>query len=318
MKDHSARFWAAAALVGIAAVWGATFVMVKNAVALYPLYAFLSLRFSIAVLAFAMIFPRALRRMNRETIYVGLLAGVFLCLGYVFQTWGLKDTTASKAAFITGMFVVITPVLQAVVLRSLPRAATLAGVGLAVVGLWLLSGASADGWTIGDTRVFLCAVAYAAHMIVLGGMGRHHDPLPLTLVQLAMVALVCTGISLSIEPFSLPSDASVWIALTVTGVLASAIAFAGQTWAQRYLSPTKTALILINEPVFGGLFGWLAGDIFGVRGLAGSVLIVGGMIISELLGAMPSAREHVVLSSALEGPPVPLLELDEGGPDIGV
>jgi drug/metabolite transporter (DMT)-like permease len=284
--------------------------MVKGAVEEYPLYAFLGWRFSIAVVALVILFPRALTRLSPGTLRVGLLAGLFLCAGYVFQTWGLEDTSASKAAFITGMFVVITPVLQAGVLRRVPRAATWVGVVLAIIGLWLLTGGSAEGWNAGDTRVLICAVAYSAHMIVLGSLGREHDAGALTFVQLATTAVICTGISLAIERPGLPSDASVWLALIVTGVLATAVAFAVQTSAQRYISPTRTALILVSEPAFGGLFGWLAGEALGVTGWVGAALILAGMIVSELVGMRARPDEHVVLEPSLEGPSVPVVEED--------
>jgi len=298
-----------AALVGVAMVWGTTFVMVKDAVAHYPLYAFLGWRFAIAVVAFCAIFPRSLRRLDAGTLRVGALAGAFLTAGYVFQTWGLQSTTASKAAFITGMFVVITPALQAVVLRRVPRAAAIAGVAVAVPGLWLLSGGGVSGWNVGDTRVLLCALAYSAHMIVLGGAGHHHDVRALTLVQLAVTAAVCGTISLAVaERAPLPSETSLLTALVVTGVLASAVAFAVQTWAQRHLSPTRTALILVTEPAFGGLFGWLlAGDRLGASGMAGAGLILGGMVLSE---ALPSRapKGAVGLEPSLEGTPMVLDE----------
>ena len=308
MTDATRRYLVVAALVGVAAIWGATFVMVKGAVSRYPLYAFLTLRFAIAVVAFVAVFPSSLRLLRGRTVGVGLLAGAFLTAGYIFQTWGLQGTSASKAAFITGMFVVITPVLQAVLLRRPPQGWTVVGVGLAVVGLWLLSGAEAGGWTVGDTRVLMCAFAYSAHMIVLGSIGAEHDIRPLTLVQLATVAVVCGAISLATEAVTAPPDAGVWVALIVTGVFASAVAFAVQTYAQRFISPTRTALILITEPVFGGLFGWLAGERLGIGGLAGSVLILTGMVIAQLFGARARAGESVVLEPALEGPPVPLSE----------
>ena len=307
MTPRARRLWVTAALVGVAAVWGGTFVVVKDAVERYPLYGFLGLRFTIAVVAFALLFPRSVRRFAPGTMQVGILAGAFLTAGYVFQTWGLQGTTASKAAFITGMFVVITPLMQAVILRLRPHATTLLGVALAVTGLWLLSGASADGWTAGDTRVLICAVAYSAHMIVLGSLGTRHDVGALTLVQLVTVAVVCGAISLGFEQPGLPGDTSVWFALVLTGVFGSAVAFAVQTYAQRHISPSRTALVLVTEPAFGGFFGWLAGDYFGIGGLAGSALILGGMALAELVGASRE-REGVVLEPSLEGMPVPLLE----------
>lgn len=308
MSEALRRYGVQAALVAVAVVWGATFVMVKDAVALYPLYGFLAWRFGIAVIAFVVLFPRAIRRINRATLGAGLLAGAFLTAGYVFQTWGLQETSASKAAFITGMFVVVTPVLQAVILRRVPRAVTAAGVLLAVVGLWLISGAGGGGWVFGDTLVLLCAVAYSFHMIVLGSVGTRHDVGALTLVQLATVGVACGAVSFVTERPAPPNDASVWAALLVTGVLASAVAFAVQTYAQRHLSPARTALILITEPAFGGFFGWLAGDAFGVRGVAGAALILGGMVLSEVVGAAVASGERVVFEASVEGPPVPVVD----------
>lgn len=305
MRAALKRYGVQAALIAVAAVWGSTFVVVKDAVSQYPLYAFLSLRFLIAVAAFAIVIPASVRLLRPSTLGVGLLAGVFLTAGYVFQTWGLQDTSASKAAFITGMFVVITPALQAVVLRRPPKLLTLAGVVLAVAGLWLLSGGGGGRWNVGDTRVLLCAVAYSAHMIVLGSVGHHHDVRPFTLVQLTTVAIACGVISLATEPVGLPQEGSVWIALVITGVFASAVAFAVQTYAQRFLSPTKTALILITEPAFGGVFGWFAGDRLGIAGASGAALILAGMVVAELIGTgEPGAPQH--FEPAVEGPPVPM------------
>lgn len=308
MTSSARRFWITIALVGVAVVWGGTFVIVKDAVALYPFYGFLGWRFWVAVAAFLVIFPRVVTRLKAGTVAVGMLAGAFLCAGYIFQTWGLEDTTASKAAFITGMFVVITPLMQAVVLRRLPRGATAAGAIVAVAGLWLLSGGGGGGWNVGDTRVLLCAIAFSAHMIVLGSLGREHDVLPLTFIQLLTTAAVCSGISLATEPFALPPDVYVWGAVLLTGIVASAVAFVVQTYAQRHISPSRTALILISEPAFGGLFGWLAGEALGMRGLAGVALILGGMTWAELLTARSVAKEDVVHSTALEGPSVAMFK----------
>lgn len=312
MSSALKRYGIQLALIGVAITWGATFVTVKNAVSLYPLYSFLALRFAIAVVAFIVLFPRSLSRMRMRTVRDGLLAGLFLTAGYIFQTWGLQGTTASKAAFITGMFVVITPMLQTVLLRRVPRMATLVGALAAVIGLWLLSGGGAGQWTAGDTRVLLCALAYSCHLIVLGSLGTEHDVGALTFVQLATVAILCGGIAALVENVGLPTTGSVWVALLVTGVLASAVAFAVQTYAQRYIPPARTALILVTEPAFGGLFGWLAGETLGVRGVAGAALVLAGMTVSELLGARATRDERVVLEPALEGMPAPVREAMPG------
>ena len=284
MKAFARKYAIQLALIAVTMVWGGTFVVVKDAVSQYPLYAFIALRFAIAVVAFVVVIPSSVKLMRKETLRAGLLAGAFLTAAYVFQTWGLEDTSASRAAFITGMLVVITPALQAVFLRHPPARTTVAGALLAVAGLWLLSGSGGGGWNVGDTRVLLCALAYSGHMIVLGGIGRQHDVRPFTLVQLATVAVVCAAISLATEPIGLPTAASVWVAALICGVFASAVAFAVQTYAQQHLSPAKTAIILIMEPVFGAVFGYFAGDRIGLAGLAGCALMLGGMIVAEGLG----------------------------------
>jgi drug/metabolite transporter (DMT)-like permease len=311
VSSATRRLLVSSALVAVAAVWGATFVMVKNAVAAYPVYSFLGLRFAIATLAFVVLFPSTLKRFGPGTVRDGLIAGVFLTLGYVFQTLGLAETSPSKAAFITGMFVVITPFMQAVVLRRMPRWPAWLGVAASVAGLWLLAGGGVGaGWNRGDSYVLACAVAYSAHIIALGTLGRRHDPRPFALIQLAMAAVVCGAIGAVSENPGLPGSSQVWIALGVTGVVASAIAFAVQTYAQRHLSPTRTAIILITEPAFGGLFGWLlAGEVLGLRGWAGAALILAGMLASETLAVMTARRdERRTLEAGIEGPPAQVIE----------
>ncbi|HEY5548880.1 MAG TPA: DMT family transporter [Coriobacteriia bacterium] len=317
MSDAARRWLVTAALVAVAAVWGTTFVMVKGAVASYPVWSFLGLRFAVATVAFLVLFPSALRRLDRKVVGAGLIAGILLTAGYVFQTLGLAPgmTSAGRAAFITGMFVVITPLLQAVILRRMPAWTAWVGVVSAVVGLWMLSGGGGSGgWGVGDTLVLICAAAYAGHMIVLGSIGRGYDTRPLTLVQLATVTVVCGAVGLATEHPPVPTGAPLWTALLVTGVLASAVAFAVQTYAQKHLSPTRTALILICEPAFGGLFAWLvAGEILGPMGLVGAVLILVGMAASELLATfVATPGERQVFEVALEGPPTHLVEPSNG------
>lgn len=318
MSPTTRRLLVSSALVGVAAVWGATFVVIKNAVAVYPVYSFLGLRFAIATVAFIVLFPSTLRRFGPNTVRDGLIAGVFLTLGYVFQTLGLALTSPSKAAFITGMFVVMTPFMQAVVLRRMPRWPAWLGVSAAVAGLWLLSGGGVGGgWNTGDTLVLACAAAYSGHMLVLGTLGRRHDARPFALVQLAMAAAVCGLVGVVTEAPGLPGSSQVWFALVVTGVLGSAVAFAVQTYAQRHLSPTRTAIILVSEPAFGGLFGWLlAGEVLGVRGWAGAGLIVAGMVVSEVLAVLVARHdEGRSLEASMEGPPAQVIEHVVDAPD---
>jgi drug/metabolite transporter (DMT)-like permease len=313
MTDATRRLLLTAALVAVAAVWGATFVMVRDAVAVYPVFSFLGWRFAIATAAFAVIFPSTFRRMDRRVVITGIGAGVLLTGGYVFQTLGLAPgmTTPGRAAFITGLFVVITPLMQALFLRRMPRWTAWVGVASAVAGLWLLSGGGGGaGWSLGDTFVLLCAVVYSGHIIFLGSLGRGHDTLPLTFVQLATVAIICSVVGAATEHPGLPTGGALWTALLVTGVFASALAFAVQTQAQKHLSPTRTALVLICEPAFGGLFAWiLIGERLSPQGIAGALLILAGMAASDVLGTYVAGRgEREVLELGLEGPPTPVAD----------
>lgn len=306
MSPQARRYLLAAALVGVAAVWGATFVVVKDVVARYPVNGFLAWRFALATLVLGAAFPKAVRRMDAATVRVGALAGVLLAAGYVFQTWGLETTSASKAAFVTGMFVVITPVLQALVLRHPPRIETVVGVVVATLGLYLLSGGSGGGWNAGDTRVLLCALAYSFHMIVLGSAGTRHDAVSLTIVQLATVTVLTAALSAAFEDAPAPRDPRLVAAIALTAVLGSAVAFVVQTYAQRTIPPSTVALILVCEPAFGGLFGWLAGERIGVRGLVGAGLILAAMVFVEAMGARETARGVEEVALAIEGPAVML------------
>jgi drug/metabolite transporter (DMT)-like permease len=323
VRDALSRYGVQAALLAVACVWGWAFVAVADAIALYPMYAFLAWRFALASVAFVVFYPRVLKKISASNLRTGLIAGVLLSGGYIFQTWGLDGatrTTPARAAFITGLYVVITPLLQALILRRKPRKSTLVGGAIAMAGLWILSGigAQAGTWTFGDTLVAICAVVYSLHIIVLGSTGEQHDVSALTLIQLATVALVCGAISLVKEHAALPSDPSVIVAIVITGVFASAVAFVVQTWAQRKLPPSRVAIILVTETAFGGLFGWAAAGVWPVREVIGAATMFAGLVISEAVAAMASSADHVVFEPAVEGMPVPVLEVASPQVDGGV
>ena len=302
-------------LFGVAVIWGWTFVLVKDAVTLYPTLPFLSIRFTLATLVFGLVvlvrrrrggagargrraadragLTAAERRAHgRRLLAAGGLMGVFLAGGYIFQTLGLERTTASNAGFITGLFVAIVPVMQMVVWRRWVGPRAVVGVVFAVAGLFLLSGGgSGHPHLAGDALVFLCAVSFSAHILATSRFVGRHDTMMLTLVQLATVAAI-TGVmslgavALGLAPgLTLPRDAAVWQALAVTAVLATAVGFFVQTYAQRNASPTRTAIILTAEPVFSGVFGYLlAGERLTAAGWVGAGLILLGMLVSELVG----------------------------------
>ncbi len=312
MRGTIERFGVPAALVGVAGIWGLTFVIVADAIALYPMFAFLAWRFAIASVSFVVLFPRVLRRLDSVNLRMGLLAGLLLSAGYIFQTWGLAPdvgTTPARAAFITGLYVVIVPLMQAVWIRKLPRRATMLGAAMALGGLWLLSNAGpSGGLATGDILVAVCALAYSLHMIVLGSTDERHDTAALTLIQLVTVAVVCGGISLIREQATVPTDTYVWFAILICGVLASAGAFVVQTWAQRRIPPSRVALILVTEPAFGGLFGWWSAGVWPLREVLGAALMLGGMITSEAVAAVAPKEEGVTFEPAMEGIPAPVID----------
>ncbi len=269
------------ALVGVAAVWGVTFVMVQDAIETLPTMAFLGYRFLAAAALVAIVFRRRIGRLSRDGWRAGLLMGVLLTAGYVFQTIGLEYTTASNVGFITGLMVVITPVLAAVVLRERVGRAGWAAALVSTLGLYLLSGS--EGLNRGDALALLCAIAFAAHIIVTSRAAREYDAGALLVVQLGLCGVFCTAVAGIGGRLEVPEGGDVWSALIVTSVFASALAFFVQTYAQRHAPPSRTALILAAEPAFAGLFGYLlAGDRLSAVAWVGAGLIMAAILAVEL------------------------------------
>jgi drug/metabolite transporter (DMT)-like permease len=275
-----ATIWVVVALVGVTAIWGSTFVVVKDAIDRMPVMDFLAWRFAIAALVMLALRPRALSRLSRTGRRHGVALGVALGAGYIFQTVGLRTTDAAVSGFITGMFVVFTPLAAAGLLRRPPSAGAWAAVLLATVGLGLLS---LQGLHVGkgEALTLMCAVAFALHIVGLGEWSSANDAYALAVVQLSVVAVGCTLGALA-GGLVVPPDLEVWAALALTALLATAVAFVVQTWAQAHLAPTRAAVIMTMEPVFAGAFAALGGEAFGARKLVGSALILTAMLAVEL------------------------------------
>jgi drug/metabolite transporter (DMT)-like permease len=269
------------ALVLVAAIWGITFVQVKDAVEIYPLFAFLGVRFLIASLALAPFTRGRIGSLDRRGLVAGAGLGGLLALGYALQTAGLARTTVSSTGFITGLCVVLTPVIAYLLFRDRVPLSSWIGVGLATVGLAMLSGIEA-GSAAGDALVLGGAAAYALQIVLLERYAPHYDPVALTLVEMVAACLGFTAIALARGELSVPHGWTVWGALLVTGLFASAFAFLVQTWAQRELSAVRVALVFALEPVFAGFAGFLlAGDRLGAVGWAGCAVILAGIVVSE-------------------------------------
>jgi drug/metabolite transporter (DMT)-like permease len=272
------------ALIAIASIWGLTFVMVKDAIEELPTMAFLAYRFIPASLIVAVVFRKQLARMSWDGWRAGAVMGVFLTGGYVFQTLGMEKTTASNAGFITGLFVVLTPVLAAVVLRERLPTVVWAAAGAAALGLWLLSGAGTEFNARGDGLVLICSVALAAHILATSSAVKKHDVGALLAIQLGVVGLVTLAIGAMAGDLEAPHGATVWSALLVTSLIASALGFFVQTFAQQHAPPARTALILAAEPAFAGLFGWLLNDErLSAAGWLGAVLIMTAIVAVEII-----------------------------------
>lgn len=281
------------ALVGICAVWGLTFPMVQDAVAVVPVMTFLAYRFLAAALIVAIAFRVRLSRLSRDAVLAGAAMGVFLTGGYVFQTFGLERTSAANAGFITGLFVVLTPLFGALLLRQAAGGVAWAAALVSMAGLLLLSGFGGGGRLAGDALVLLCACSFSFHILVTDRAVKAHDVVGLLVVQLAF----CGGVSLLVAAaqaeLTLPRAPEVWAALVVTAVFASALGFFVQTYAQRHASPARTALILTSEPVFAGLFAYLLkGQTLTATGWLGAALIMIAIVAVE---AVPYLRRPVPL-----------------------
>ena len=272
-------------------MWGLTFVMVQDAIAVLPTMAFLAYRFGSAAVLVAVIFRDRIRSLGAAGWRAGAVMGVFLCAGYVFQTLGLEHTSASNAGFITGLMVVFTPVLGAVFLGQRLPAVAWAAAAVSAAGLYLLSGAGGGLELGGDGLVLLCAIAFAAHILVTDRAVGDHDVGALLVVQLSVVGLACLVMAGATGQLEVPRGLTVWSALLVTSLVASALGFFVQTYAQRNAPPARTALILASEPAFAGLFGFLlAGERLGLVSWVGAAMILAAIVAVEVVPRLRPPR----------------------------
>lgn len=288
------RWKADLALVVVTAIWGSTFVIVKNALDVVGPLVFVATRFWVAggalvglLLLQRKIAPRPIP-IHMRVLRDGALTGIFLTLGYVPQTIGLQTTEAAKAAFITGLSVVLVPLFAATLLRRPPTRAAAVGVLMATVGLGSLTLNLNQRLTLstGDMWVLLCAVGFAAHITSTARFAPRYDVLPFTATQLLTTAALSTGAALLFERHALLPPVSALPAIVYMGLIATAFVFGVQTWGQRHTTPTHTALIFALEPVFAALFAVaFAGEILEVREWIGGALILLGMLVAEVKGA---------------------------------
>lgn len=295
MPAPSRRLVADSALLFVAFIWGITFVMVQQAVQSYPVFAFLFTRFLLALVGLlpflwwrrSYLRPAPHQTPLRRQLAAGALIGVFLFAGYAFQTAGLLYTTPAKAGFITGLGVVIVPVLGIVLGGERLSPAVGLGIAAAAIGLGFLSLSGIDlseGINRGDLLVLGCAISFAAQIYAVGRFAPRMNALMLTTTQLAAVVILAGGATLVFEPGTpWPPAGQPLFAALFTGIFCTAFAFAVQTAAQRFTSATHTALIFATEPVFAALASFvLIGERLGPPQLLGCCLILSGMLLAEL------------------------------------
>jgi drug/metabolite transporter (DMT)-like permease len=278
------------ALVGVTAIWGVTFVQVQDAIALYPLFAFLAVRFAISTAVLAPFAWRELRRLPRSGYAAGVGVGVLLAVAYGLQTAGLELTTVASTGFITGLYVVFTPILALLFFGTpVPRALWL-GVALAVLGLLLLNGVP-GGSTLGNVLVLGNAVFQALQITAMERFAPRYDPRALTFLQMATSFVGFTVIALALGQLELPRGATVWGALLVTGVFAGALGYLIATWVQARTTAARAALVFTLEAPFAALAGvFLAEEVLGWAGWVGCAVMMAGIVVAEPAAAATLRR----------------------------
>ena len=299
------RWQADLGLASVAFVWGTTFVVVKGALADISTVYFLALRFSLAALCLLLLFAVPFSRASPRTVWRGLrggmAAGCFLWLGYMLQTFGLKYTSAGNSGFLTGLYVILTPIIGFFVYRRAPRLNEMAGIVTATAGMLLLTvpnahasltlasltnGSVTNGSLLrmnkGDLLTIACAVAFAFHLLVLGYFSQREMIQAVALGQVATSA-VLSSFALLVEPPVATWTHNLIGAIVLTAIFATALAFALQTWGQKYTTATRTALLFALEPVFALVTAVLAGhEKLTFAGVSGGLLILAGILAVEL------------------------------------
>lgn len=272
-------------LVMMTLIWGATFILVKRALDDASTLLFLTIRFAFAALVLAAIFRRDFRAPKLgPSIRGGALAGLCLFGGYIFQTIGLRYTTASKAAFLTGFTTPMVAVLSTLIYRRAPQFMEVLGVATAFLGMALMT-ITGNRLQIGsgDLLVSCCAVAYAFHILVTGRFAAQVNMGVFITTQIATGAAIGAASFWWAEPVHLHWSFTLIAALAVTSLFATALGFSVQTWAQRWSSPTRTALFFTLEPVFAWITSYVvAGEVLSLRAAMGAVLILGGVLMVEI------------------------------------
>ena len=287
---------ATGALLAVTACWGSTFFLIHDLLERVPTLDFLAIRFAIASLTLVLLAPRALGRLTRESRRQAVVLGCLYGGAQILQTAGLAETPASVSGFITGMYVVATPVFAALILRTRIGALTWVAVGLAMAGLGVLT---LSGFSVGygEALIFVAAMIYALHIVGLGAWSQPQQALGMSIVQLIVITVICT-LCTAPNGIVVPDQLDDWLSILYMAVFAGAFAMIGQTWAQAHLPPTRAAIIMSMEPVFAAVFAvMLGGESATIRMAVGGLLVLAAMLMAELgpRGTVEAEVQHLVV-----------------------
>ena len=282
MRESRKTLVATLLLLLVTAMWGSTFFLIKDLLVRVPTLDFLAVRFTIASVLLLAIAPKALGRLNRESRRHAIVLGLLYGIAQILQTAGLAHTAASVSGFITGMYVVATPIFAALLLGTRITAMTWGAVALATAGLGVLT---LQGFSVGygEALTFVAAMLYALHIVGLGAWSRPREAMGMSIVQIIVIAAICL-IASAPGGIVLPDNLRDWLSVLYMAAFAGAFALVAQTWAQAHLAATRCAIIMSMEPVFAALFAvLLGGESLTVRMLVGGAMVLTAMLIVELI-----------------------------------
>jgi len=270
-------------LLSITIIWGSTFVLTKFILEDASPFVYVAIRFIAASILFGVLFFRRLRTISKDIISHGLVLGVLLFVGFMLQTIGMKFTTASKSAFITGLMVVFTPIFQLIIERKSPKIGNIIGVVLVAIGLYMLTSPKGSEFNIGDAMTLVCAVLFSIYTVYLSVYGREHDPAHLTFVQFTSTAILATIAIPFMETARLNLTSNFMLNLAYLAVMPTVVALYVMAKYQKYTTPTRSAIIYSMEPPIAAIFAFfIIGEQIGMIGVVGGILILSGLIVSEL------------------------------------
>jgi drug/metabolite transporter (DMT)-like permease len=270
-------------LLSLTVIWGSTFVLTKFILADASPFVYVALRFFSASILFAVFFFRRLRTISMDGVAKGLVLGVLLFIGFMLQTIGLKYTTASKSAFITGLMVVFTPIFQLMIEQKAPKIGNIVGVVLVAIGLYFMTSPTGSEFNIGDALTLICAVLFSIYTVYLGIYGKDHDPAHLTMVQFASTAVLAALAIPFLETAHLNLTSRFLLNIAYLAVMPTVVALYVMAKYQKYTTPTRSAIIYSMEPPLAAIFAFfIIGEQIGLIGVVGGMLILTGLIVSEL------------------------------------